>query len=718
MRTLVSYLNERTPQDLRIIAEKWDANQTDRLISGNTFQLAQEITNEFLQRRIVEKLSAQEVAVLQFIIKQEDYTAAVEDIAAALSWPKEQATTVTNALVQLGLLFNEEQVIKDAEPITRPITTRKSGWGKFLLATETTLPTKNVLTMPRELARPFARLLSEKFPDEPPAVNLSHLPLKQLLQHLEPEILESQAQNWGLLSLVGNAKPEEIADELAKALSNATVQKRVLSELPADAQKLFKRLKKDKRTTIKALLEEFVSYKRLGRGLRPLIEALLVWEVFENNKLVVFVPEEIRNPQETDFSKPTISLQIVAEPTEAIFNAPNYALAWDILTFVNYIGQNEVELTKDEYIPKRHLKKLSTLFWVEEDDGINSIRVSLIAELAYRFNLVTNDANLRIQPGTELNAWLAKDFYTQMRELFAKWLENPYFSGFFYFPYYYNTQQMKTQVCNKILGWLQDCEVGAWYSFDSLLTKVLREDPYFIRSRQDLLKQFRPSDLDQMARHWKSSEGQIINYVFTFLSWLGLVKVTHEDELGKVLTFSLTDFGAEIVQKPGASPVTIPVAPTPILVQPNFEIMLLSPQVDILWALLKFANQKKLDLVSIYTLDRTSVLRGMETGFTTTAIVEWLAKRNPQPLPQNVEVSVQDWGKGFKRVTVEQCVLLEVESPQVLDELLQSKKYAEYFVRRLSPTAAVVKLPSSASARTDPLKSFRTLLKNGGFFAR
>lgn len=718
MRTLVSYLNDRNPQDLRLIAEKWEANQIDRLTAGNSFQLAHEMSSEFLQRRLLEKLTSLELAALQFFVHRENFVSDVESLANALDWSKEQAIGIATALTQMGLLFNEKEPIEGAEPIKKVVTSRRGGWSKYLEAVETVIPTRDVLVMPRELARSFTHLLNEKLPQNLPAVKLSHAPLQQLLESIEPENVENQTQNWGLLSLLGTASQQEIIAEMANTLADSVMQQRTLERLPEDAQTLFARLKKEGRTSIPALLEEYVSIKRLGRSLRPLTEALLVWEVFEDGQSLVFVPEEIRHPTASALASRELSLQTVAEPTQAIASHPVYALAWDILTFLNYIGQNEVELTKDYYIPRRHFKKIFGLFWVQNNtEATAESRFNIIVQLCNRLHLIQTDNNAQMRPGPEFNAWLAKDFYEQLRQLFNHWLENAYFFGIIYYPYYYNSQQSINQANQKIMKWLQECEVGVWYSFDSFLTKIQREDPYFIKSRKELMSKLILSQIDELARHWNVTEANIISQTLTIFSWFGLIKIS-TDSLGKVVSFSLTAFGAELTKKPDATPQSIPPTPTPLLVQPNFEIMLLSPQVETLWALLKFTTQKKLDLVSIYILDRTAVMRGMETGFTTTAILEWLARRNPQALPQNVEVSVQDWGKGFKRVTVEQSILLEVDSAQVLDELMQSKKYADYFVRRLSPTAAIVKLPAPGSSRSDPLKSFRTLLKNGGFFAR
>src|SRR5438270_612125 len=79
MRTLVSYLNEKSPQELMSIAQLWEANLTGKLYPGSTYQLAQEMQSEFLQRRLIEKLSPAQLSLLNFLISQPAGGASLEE---------------------------------------------------------------------------------------------------------------------------------------------------------------------------------------------------------------------------------------------------------------------------------------------------------------------------------------------------------------------------------------------------------------------------------------------------------------------------------------------------------------------------------------------------------------------------------------------------------------------------------------------------------------
>ncbi len=727
MRTLVSYLNEKTPQELRLIAELWEASLSDRLYTGNTFQLAQEMQSEFMQRRVLEKLEAGQLQTLAFFSNYSGPALSVEEAAVELNRAK--ATLEIMRLRQVGLLYDDRVKVDNLPtPTGQANEPRKRSGFSEIYGRPSATPTANkkaVIVLPRELARPLQRLVSEKLGNANAAghIRLSHLPLVNLLERLGPDSLESLAEPWGILSLQGNANHSEMVKEVAAALHDSALQRKVLNDLPNDSQEIFAQLKRQGgRTTIEKLLQEFVSLRRLARNLRPLTDHLLIWEAFEDGESVVFIPPEIASPQVNASGRSSLSLQTTTEPSNPTAFPP-YALAWDSLTFMNYLGQNEVELTTQHYIPKRHVKKLSTLFWVQEDLE-EPLRFAFMTQLCQKLQLYDNETyTRRLQPGPGLDEWLRLDFYEQTRRFFQTWLNSTYFSGPVGFPYYYGSSAAMTQANKAILSWLTECQSGTWYSVGSLLHKVQREEPFFIRPRRELMNQFGLQRVEEFARLWPRVEGEIIrNTLGTVLEWLGLVKVGR-DSTGRVESFAVTELGLELTGVSGATHQSLVSVEKPLLVQPNFEIMLFAPQVDTLWTLLKFANPKKLDQVSLFTIDRNAVLRGMESGLTATVLLEWLSRRSMQPLAQNVVTSVQDWSKGFRRVMIERTTLLEVEDPEVLDELLKTKQYADYFVRRLSPTAALIKLPepkttySSFEQRDEPLKSFKTKLKNGGFFA-
>ncbi len=725
MRTLISYLNAKTPRELQTIAEQWEATVTDRLTGGNAFQLAQEMQSEFLQRRLIEKLDGPQLELVRLFARQPNYTANLQELADKQQLELLKLTGPASQLVYAGIFFEDKFKTGADDPYAiAPEEGRKAGWGQLYnwrTSGQTGTPRKIVLVMPREVARPLERLVAEwQASQQPklPGLPLSRQPVKLLLARLEPELLEQQAEIWGIAGLLGEAKPDELVVELAGAFSDKAMQGRVLGQLPPDSVELFEKLRtQGSRTTLSALLEEYVGLKRLGRFLRPLIERRLIWEAFEGGETVIFIPSEVAQPKEDATGRHPQPLQTVAPPTDATAYPP-YALAWDALTFLNYLDQHEVLLTNQGQIPKRDLKKVSVHLWKPEDLEEKN-RLGFMLGLYHTLRLYENTyIDKRVRPGAALEDWLQLDFYEQTRRLIQSWLDNPPFTYPVNFPPQYNSIRLVKPINQAILGWLSECEPGTWYSLGTLLSKVQQENPYFILPRRELLQLLGSQRLAEMGKAWLIYEGEIIRQTFnTVLEWFGIVQVGRDPQ-GKVTTFSLTDLGAQIAGRPGASHPHLPAIEKPLLVQPNFEIMLLAPQVATLWKLLKFTTPKKLDQVSLFSLSRESVLRGLEAGFTPSELQEWLENQSAQPLAQNLIVSIKDWSKGFRRVAVENVTLLEIEDPAALDELFNAKQYAGFFVRRLSPTAALVQLPAvTPGSRIDPLKAFKDKLKAGGFYA-
>ncbi|NWJ48430.1 MAG: helicase-associated domain-containing protein [Chloroflexi bacterium] len=725
MKTLVGYLNERSPIELRGIVDFWEVTLTTKLFSGNTFELAKQMTSEFMQRRMLEKLGLEQQRLLLTLVSQQEPVLQGIELAAMLQLPPAVADKLINELRNDGLIYPDTIRIPASgiESIMPPAPQRKNSWGDFNRRNQPELfQTKIVFTVPRELSRSLKRLISERlevgeYKASNNQIKLSHLPLVSLLQKSEVEGLDILAELWGAYSLQGEAKNQQFYEELSRLMSEEATQKQILEDMDKDTRELFATLKQS-HTTIDKLLKKYVSLKRLSRTIKPLLDYRLVWEAFEDGKSVVWVPNEIAQPRVATEQSGTLELQTVTEPTE-MTKYPPYAFAWDLLTFLNYIRLNEVEVTNEGRIPKRHLKKIVELLWHPENpDALN--RTALLINLCNSLDLVDREADekaVRVAP--ILNEWLTVDLYEQTRRIFKFWLENNYFSEPLFFPYHYGSRENKVTAVNAMLGWLRDCQPGVWYSLKSLLLKVEKEQPFFIRPRRDLLNIFGAPRLQLMTRQWQKIEGEIIRSAFNMLfEWLGIVRISR-DAQDIPVAFSLTDFGAEIAGHPQAVKQVFPETPKPLLALANFEIMLFVPHSQTLWELMQFTERKKLDSVSLYSMTRASILKAVESGKSAEAIQEWLKEKSSQPPAQNILISIQDWCKGFKAVEVQRTVLLETGSAEVLDELLASKQFAGFITRRLSPTAAILNIPPLESySRSDPLKTFKTKLKNAGYSTR
>jgi hypothetical protein len=124
-----------------------------------------------------------------------------------------------------------------------------------------------------------------------------------------------------------------------------------------------------------------------------------------------------------------------------------------------------------------------------------------------------------------------------------------------------------------------------------------------------------------------------------------------------------------------------------LVVQPSFEVLLLHPDMPTLYSLLPFAQLNQVEVVSRFTLTRTSVLRGLRTGMTVEHMLKVLQEHSQKELAQNVEYTLRDWARLYKGARLSQVVLLEVSSEALADEICASSKLQSFELRRLGPCA-------------------------------
>jgi len=155
----------------------------------------------------------------------------------------------------------------------------------------------------------------------------------------------------------------------------------------------------------------------------------------------------------------------------------------------------------------------------------------------------------------------------------------------------------------------------------------------------------------------------------------------------------LTDLGSAVLSeeaKPAAHPLVSPLSNgnghRSLVLQPNFELLLLHPDMPTLYSLLPFAQVNQVNLVSRLTLTRTSVLRGLEAGVTLEKMLQVLGESSQKEVPQNVAYTLGDWGKLYKDVKISQVLLFEVSSEAIADEICASSKLKKYNLRKLGST--------------------------------
>ncbi|MGH2506038.1 MAG: helicase-associated domain-containing protein, partial [Ktedonobacteraceae bacterium] len=307
----------------------------------------------------------------------------------------------------------------------------------------------------------------------------------------------------------------------------------------------------------------------------------------------------------------------------------------------------------------------------------------------------------RYLPGPKLATWAQLQPYEQVRLLLDLWWDslNNFWSdvaGAQYRPdnfgYYMEMRSARKALVEYIA---QECQPGQWYTLESFLQDIKERTP--VLRRASVRSYGSPAYMRKtILANWEHGDSQIIAGILaSSLHELGMVTIGYQaaddEEPGNISAFKLTELAVTVLGpiQASAESTTTPPQRT-LIVQPNFELLLLQPDFSTLYQLLPFAKVDQIEMVSRLTLTQESVRRGVEAGWGVERSLQTLREQSQKDLPQNVIYTMQDWAKFYKDATVSQVLLLEVSSEAVADEICASAKFRTLELRRLGPCAILV----------------------------
>ncbi len=128
--------------------------------------------------------------------------------------------------------------------------------------------------------------------------------------------------------------------------------------------------------------------------------------------------------------------------------------------------------------------------------------------------------------------------------------------------------------------------------------------------------------------------------------------------------------------------------PERLLVQPNFQILVLEPRPSTLLWLERFCQRRRLERVAEYILERSTFLAGLREGISLTRIREEIQRRESPPPPPSVWRTLEGWAREHRRIRLlRRGFLLQTRTPRELQALLDDPELAPY-LRTLGPTLA------------------------------
>lgn len=423
-------------------------------------------------------------------------------------------------------------------------------------------------------------------------------------------------------------------------------------------------------------------------------------------------------------------------PDEAIgtvWQAAPEAFQRDLFLFWSYVNRNEVSLTSRGWLPKRHWLQLNEEMWVKEDvpnarhEGETG-RLHFIRLLMEEMGLIERHGlRLQIAPGSR--DFLGLSLRARTERAFRAWLRlTPWNELLRIRELRIDTSTNRDTRATSVIkggrqfvaGLLQHTPPQQWVLLADFLKRAKDVNYEFLFPRHHnyyglhnpyhsynnpLSWQFPVYD---EAQGWDIVEARFIRYVLQEpLHWLGIVSLGWNGP--DLVALEVSSIGAQILG-------IIPLEPEQTLerrlvMQPNFEILAFDPVSDYTLSVLdEFAERVKGERVFQYRLTRESVYQAQQKGMTVQQIIEFLNRESSSPMPQNVALTLQEWGRYHDRIAFfHGGILCQVASPELLDRLLTDPNVGPQLGRRISPTATLL---SDGDAR---LQQLQRALQSSGY---
>ncbi len=584
-----------------------------------------------------------------------------------------------------------------------------------------------VLAIPRDLCGAVGAIAHEVYD---PAGDRSKMTLIELLKTYDSTKLQEINQLYSSTS--HNAyynysiySTQDMARSLTGKLVQSSMVEFAWSKLDATTQKLCRWLcqHEGNASVQQARAELGLDNATLSVSLHLLEDYALVFDTFSGSQRRIFVGrgiykvlhhlvEELDQLLKYEQQQPS-GLRILTEPPTVVREAECLAL-YDLAIIIGSTYQQPIEPTQAGYIPKRIANKLIPLLHTSRMDsyGEEDRYLDILFRAARQLDLLQLVENVgqkpRFMPGDELSAWAAAGLVDQTRQLLDLWW-NPanYFwsdvAGANFRPSELGFPVEMRTARQLLLQHLQKtCKPGTWYTLKSFLANIKETNYLFLHPnpRQSGFG-YSNSQIRRVAlSQWDQTDGEIITgllasslYEFGLVSLGYAESATPDKKPVNPIAFKLTALAARIFEQEmeGADEELASYeSGRTLIVQPNFELLLLRPDYSTLYRLLPFTKIGQIGMVSRLNLTQESVRRGVEAGWSLERIQKTLQELSQKELPQNVFYTLQDWGKLYKDIAISQILLLEVTNESTADEILASAKFHSLELRRLGPCALAV----------------------------
>ncbi len=169
---------------------------------------------------------------------------------------------------------------------------------------------------------------------------------------------------------------------------------------------------------------------------------------------------------------------------------------------------------------------------------------------------------------------------------------------------------------------------------------------------------------DDLRAQWEHTDGELIAGMFrSTLYELGIVALGYDRESVPMAeeninpdAFMLTELGAEALTSELSA--LQQASSRSLVVQPNFQVLLMEPYMPGIYGLLRFASVEQIGRVSRFSLTREALERALANGASIDEMTAFLTRHAHKALPQNVVYSLHDWARQYRERETEPWTLV------------------------------------------------------------
>ncbi len=572
------------------------------------------------------------------------------------------------------------------------------------------------LFMPPELASMTAHLVMEQEAGDP-----RDEPVPVLLERLDEAWLIEMARDLGYSFIPAISQRAELAGYLETRLTDPDYIESAIKALDPPAARLWHWLiqRMPPAGPSDAGIALGFSSIELRSAIQTLARLGLVWRGYglagEDRGLRLVVPAAIRNPRRPEpVSLPDLVDVDANRVVTGHWIHPS-AAAWDLLTLLRERAvRSSGSLSRDVGHGAAVSRRAGPHLWRGISGTLPNGYLAFLDYIAAGLGLVT-DRNALAPVIERLTPWTRLSFEEQTRQMIdlwrnaAEWFEGVSTESFHAWGADWRGMR------RSLLSSLSELGDDRWYTLDSVALRFAASHPSALGTHVTIAAANTQFEPPAASRHQGVVRRAAELTLTTAGAWLGLVELAGLPKEPRLIR--LTRLGSMIASDIQALAEESEREAPLIAVQPNFEILLITPSPRRVWALSAFADLLHLDRVSIYRLSEQSSLRSLDAGVSVRNVVRFLEHQSGTPLPQNVAYAMSEWERQHRMVRIRESVLLDLDGEPVPGDFERILREGGIAAERLPGDRLLVPL-SQVDDVADFVERIARILRESGHIPR